>query len=282
MGRFYHFILCGYAIIGIGCMPQSPTPTTSHNPESSHKSASTPKQNNSKTPTQKQALTKTNTDSIKTSSTKSQTPSVSKLISPNISTFQKPTPTQKAQNVSQNQTKSAPINTPSIPAESAPPSDSPTLNLVGEVRKEIVEEDDLTFQAHTSYKQGTNIKHGKETLYYLEGGTARIAFYNEGKLVGLYQMFSPEGVLIYEAYYQNGLLHGLCKIFDVQSGIIKSEMDFAYGQQEGIMRIYQNGIIWYELHYHQGKKNGTAKTFNNQGKVIVEDLYNNDELISSR
>lgn len=271
MGRFYHFILCGYIIINIGCMPQSPAPTTSNTPTSSQKSASAPKQNSSK-PTQKQTPTKANTDSIKTSPTKSQTPTATKSISSNISV-------SSSSHAPSNQTESAPIDTPTTPIESTPSFDTLTANLVGEIREEIVEEDDLTFQAHTSYKQGTNTKHGKETLYYLEGGIARIAFYNEGKLVGLYQMFSPKGVLVYEAYYQNGLLHGLCKIFDVQSGILKSEMNFAYGKQEGIMRIYQNGVIWYELHYHQGKKNGTAKTFNNQGKVIAEDLYNNDDLI---
>ena len=164
-------------------------------------------------------------------------------------------------------------------------SDTPNINnsanqphFIGEIKQEQVQENGRTYKAQTSYKPGTQIKHGQETFYYLEGGIYHTAMYDNGKLVGLYQMFSPKGVLIYEAHYQNGLLHGLCRIFDVQNGELRSEMNFAYGVQEGIMNVYdQNGKLWYELHYQKGKKQGTAKEFDNNGKIISQTFYNNDK-----
>ncbi len=156
-------------------------------------------------------------------------------------------------------------------------------NINGEQRKEEVEEDGHTYEAIITYKPDTKIKHGKETLYYLGGGVAQVAFYIDNKKEGLYQIFSQEGVLVYEAYYKNGLLHGLCRIFEVKSGKLKSEMNFANGAQEGEMRIYDTaGRLWHTLEYRGGKKNGTAKEFDDNGKVVREVLYSNDMEISNK
>lgn len=151
-------------------------------------------------------------------------------------------------------------------------------NITGEERNEQVEEDGRTYNAHITYKNGTKIKHGKEILYYLDGGVAQRAFYIDGKKEGLFQMFSQKGVLIYEAYYRNGLLHGPCKLFDVASGKIKSEMNFAYGLQVGQMNIYdiKSGKLWHQLHYKQGKKDGKAVEFDESGKIVREVFYRDD------
>lgn len=151
-------------------------------------------------------------------------------------------------------------------------------NITGQESKEQVQEDGRTYNAHITYKNGTKIKHGKEILYYLNGGVAQKAFYVDGKREGLFQMFSQKGVLIYEAYYRNGLLHGPCKLFDVTSGKIKSEMNFAYGLQEGQMNIYdvKNGKLWHQLYYKQGKKEGKAVEFDESGKIVREIFYRDD------
>ena len=151
-------------------------------------------------------------------------------------------------------------------------------NITGEEKNEQIQEDGRTYNAQITYKNGTKIKHGKEILYYLDGGVAQRAFYVDGKREGLFQMFSQKGVLIYEAHYRNGLLHGPCRLFDVASGKIKSEMNFAYGLQEGQMNIYdiKNGKLWHQLHYKQGKKEGRAVEFDESGKIVREVFYSQD------
>ena len=138
-----------------------------------------------------------------------------------------------------------------------------------------------TYQAVITYKPGTKIKHGKETLYYLDGALAQVAFYVDGKREGLYQIFSQRGVLIYEAYYNGGVLHGLCRLFDVKNGSLRSEMNFVYGTQEGEMKIYDtSGALWHSIEYKNGKKNGIAKEFDENGKIVREVIYRDDIEIS--
>ncbi len=152
--------------------------------------------------------------------------------------------------------------------------------ISGEQNNEEVEEDGRAYRAVITYKPGTKIKHGKETLYYLDGGVAQIAFYVDGKKEGLYQIFSQKGVLIYEAHYSAGVLHGLCRLFDITNGNLKSEMNFVDGLQDGEMKIYDtSGLPWHSLQYKDGKKEGIAKEFDEQGKVIREVMYRDDKEI---
>lgn len=153
--------------------------------------------------------------------------------------------------------------------------------ISGEQSQEEVQEDGRTYQAVITYKPGTKIKHGKETLYYLDGALAQVAFYVDGKREGLYQIFSQRGVLIYEAYYNGGVLHGLCRLFDVKNGSLRSEMNFVYGTQEGEMKIYDtSGALWHSIEYKNGKKNGIAKEFDENGKIVREVIYRDDIEIS--
>ena len=151
-------------------------------------------------------------------------------------------------------------------------------NITGEQSDEQVEENGHIYNVQITYKNGTKIKHGKEILYYLDGQIAQKVFYVEGKREGLFQIFSQKGVLIYEAYYHNGVLHGPCRLFDITSGKIKSEMNFAYGLQEGQMNIYDatNGKLWHQLHYKQGKKEGRAVEFDESGRIVREVFYSQD------
>lgn len=209
----------------------------------------------------------------------------------------KPKPTQKSTQTSiQN-----PINEPNTrilsnqkeqdfitPIESLPPQENQPHkktytqemleNITGEEKNEQIEEDGHIYNAHITYKNRTTIKHGREILYYLNGEVAQRAFYVDGKREGLFQIFSQKGVLIYEAYYHNGLLHGPCKLFDVASGKLKSEMNFAYGLQVGQMNIYdiKNGKLWHQLHYKQGKKEGKAVEFDESNKIVREVFYHDD------
>ncbi len=153
-------------------------------------------------------------------------------------------------------------------------------NITGEQSTEEVQDNGRTFKAEITYKPGTKIKHGKETLYYLNGTMAQRAFYVEGKREGIFELFSQKGILIYQAYYSAGQLHGLCRIFDVANGNIQSEMNFVNGVQEGQMNIYDtSGKLWYQLQYKQGKKEGIAKELDSNGKVVREVRYVNDKEI---
>ena len=156
-----------------------------------------------------------------------------------------------------------------------------TLETIsGEQSTEKVEDNGRTYRAVIIYKPGTKIKHGKETLYYLDGGVAQVAFYVDDKREGLYQIFSQKGVLVYEAYYRAGRLNGLCRLFDAGNGKLRSEMNFVDDVLEGEMKIYDtSGALWYILEYKNGKKDGIAKEFDEKGRAIREVPYRNDEEI---
>lgn len=175
-------------------------------------------------------------------------------------------------------------------AESSPrqsiakPSQAPTqpqpkkISAVDRAQENLViKESGGVYRADISYKPGTNIKHGEEVLYYQNGKVAQKANYSDGKKDGLYQIFSQKGVLIYEAWYRNGLLDGKSKLFNVTNGNIKSEMNFNNGVQEGQMQIYSpSGKLWHKITYAQGKKEGKAYEYNELGEVVREMTYRND------
>lgn len=149
-------------------------------------------------------------------------------------------------------------------------------SITGEHSQEEVIENGQIFKALITYKPGTKIKHGKEVLYYPNDAIAQNAFYVDGQKEGIVQIFTQKGVLIYEAIYLNDKLHGLCRMFDVRSGKLRSEMNFAHGVQDGTMNIYStDGKLWHQLYYKAGKKEGVAKEFDKNGKVILERFYKN-------
>lgn len=200
-------------------------------------------------------------------------PSQQELSHP--STHINPNPTHTSQN-----TPNPPTQDKIHTSESSPEplyTQQELEQITGEQSQEIVVEDGQTYKAQITYQPGTKIKHGKETLYYQNGAIAQISYYVNDKREGLYQIFSQKGVLIYEAHYLNGLLHGICKLFDINSGKLKGQMNFAYGLQEGEMNVYYlSGKLWYSLHYTQGKKNGIFKEFDEQGVVLRQIRYIND------
>ncbi|MCX2716288.1 toxin-antitoxin system YwqK family antitoxin [Helicobacter sp. MIT 21-1697] len=152
--------------------------------------------------------------------------------------------------------------------------------IVGEQSTGEVRDNGRTFRAEITYKPGTKIKHGKEVLYYLNGTMAQRAFYVDGKKEDVFEIFSEKGILIYQAHYSAGQLNGLCRMFDVANGNIKSEMNFVRGIQEGQTNIYNTaGKLWYQLQYKQGKKEGVAKEFDENGRVVREVRYANDKEI---
>lgn len=143
---------------------------------------------------------------------------------------------------------------------------------------EEVQEDGQTYRAHISYKKGSRIKHGREILYYLNGTIAKQSFYLNGRLEGKVEIFSQKGVLIYEAHYRAGQLNGLCKIYDVASGRLKSEMNFKNGLQEGQMSVYDSsGKLWHRLEYKQGKRDGIAIEYDDSGKILRQTRYIDDK-----
>lgn len=149
-------------------------------------------------------------------------------------------------------------------------------SITGEHSQEEVIENGQIFKALITYKPGTKIKHGKEVLYYPNNAIAQNTFYVDGQKEGIVQIFTQKGVLIYEAIYLNDKLHGLCRMFDVRSGKLRSEMNFAHGVQDGVMNIYStDGKLWHQLYYKAGKKEGMAKEFDKNGKVILERFYKN-------
>lgn len=163
------------------------------------------------------------------------------------------------------------------PIHGEPISDSALHSIQGDKSDEIVQEDGETYRAHITYKQGTNIRHGEVIFYYQDGAIARRGYYFNGKLEGKIEMFSQKGVLIYEAHYRAGKLHGICRIYDVSSGKLKSEMNFKNGLQDGLMSVYDSGgRLWHTLEYKQGKRDGIAREYNENGAVVRQVRYADD------
>ena len=75
--------------------------------------------------------------------------------------------------------------------------------------------------------------------------------------VGLWQWWTPDGVLSSEERYEAGKKHGISRTFD-DSGALTGESSWVEGKKHGVCRELEDGELVEERTYHEGSKRGTA------------------------
>jgi antitoxin component YwqK of YwqJK toxin-antitoxin module len=149
--------------------------------------------------------------------------------------------------------------------------------------------------------------HGKSEEWYLENGQLKFEEnYQNGKMIGVQRYYRNTGVyagggnlkegngklvfyfdslnrnkIAIEADYGNGVLEGQVKYFTTK-GELKELNNFTMGQLNGLQQFWENGKLKEERNYKSGKVNGTRKRWSADGLFLVEEEWENSELLNSK
>jgi len=114
----------------------------------------------------------------------------------------------------------------------------------------------------------------------------KLETFKDGLREGIYLEFNPNGIIIKEEFYKKGLLHGICKEYDVWD--LKTNTVYINGKIQGIKKSYytnmaksyEQGVtnIMEESFYLDGLKNGSTKWYNKNDKLLAQYNYVNDTL----
>jgi antitoxin component YwqK of YwqJK toxin-antitoxin module len=99
-----------------------------------------------------------------------------------------------------------------------------------------------------------------------------------GKLDGLFKIYSENGKILQEKNYENGELIGSYKEY-FENGIIKIKGNYLNNELEGLVEVYYNNRrIKEKQNFKNGKLNGLIKLYNKSGRLSEEAEYKEDKL----
>jgi uncharacterized protein len=97
------------------------------------------------------------------------------------------------------------------------------------------------------YNQG--YQDSLETSYYYGGKLHTKGLYKLGDKVGAWKTYYENGKVIIDANYKNGNLHGTYKLYN-EDGTIEKEIQYNNGKVDGYLKIFaENGELAYQLNY---------------------------------
>jgi antitoxin component YwqK of YwqJK toxin-antitoxin module/tetratricopeptide (TPR) repeat protein len=122
----------------------------------------------------------------------------------------------------------------------------------------------------------------KLVAYFPNGKVSREYAMDKGLLQGDLKEYSPTGNLSYQGNYIDGEAMGKRTIY-YASGKVYSEQDFLYDVEHGAQVTYwENGNKRLEIPYVLGKPHGLGREYDNTGKLKVEYVFENNQLIGER
>ncbi len=124
-------------------------------------------------------------------------------------------------------------------------------------------------------------KTGKWYNYSPTGLLINLAEYDNGVKSGIYMEFDKGGALVVQETYKNDKLDGEQKKYAFGPGgrILKSSYSYSNGNYNGTSTEYgDNGLIRSQIQYKDGKKHGTTKWYYTNGKIAMMQTYSNDML----
>jgi antitoxin component YwqK of YwqJK toxin-antitoxin module len=148
-------------------------------------------------------------------------------------------------------------------------------------------------------------KHGEDKRWHIESEKMVQEFnWISGLKEGAQRLYNPNtGSLVYEATMNQGRLDGSEKQWSADGKILIKDLLWANDKKTGFDNTndthfkYKNGkfhgvithyavhqdktVLAYEDEYKDGLKDGTHKRYNSDGKLIKEEKYKNDIIISS-
>ncbi|MGI6719043.1 MAG: toxin-antitoxin system YwqK family antitoxin [Bacteroidales bacterium] len=115
-----------------------------------------------------------------------------------------------------------------------------------------------------------------------QGNLNKEMFYINGKLNGEYREYLRGLYIIELANYKEGILHGkYYKKYENNPKISMEESFYKNGNKHGVSRWYTDkGILIAEYLYNEGKFEGANKTFYENGKIMIEEVFENNIPIS--
>jgi len=131
-----------------------------------------------------------------------------------------------------------------------------------------------------------NFENGKRDgpliSYYRNGKKSQDGLYKDDKAYGLWTYYSPDGKESSELIYKDGKQDGLL-IDWYENGQKKLERPFKDGKQDGLFTYwYKNGLKERQGKLKDGKRDGLWTNWHNDGVKKEEEIFKNDEKISSK
>lgn len=116
--------------------------------------------------------------------------------------------------------------------------------------------------------------------YFANGKVSRIMQIVQGKFQGPYKEYYATGQLYEEQEYKDDEREGALRNF-YPDGKLKKEEFYTHGERNGTSTSYfPNGQIEEVTEYRNNLRHGTYKKYNSSGKLIVEQVYFDDEVFS--
>ena len=113
--------------------------------------------------------------------------------------------------------------------------------------------------------------------YY--GYISDILYYTNNKLDGIEQTFAPNGVIIHQIPWKNGIIVGVEQFFYEDGNIDWSRQYDTLGVLNGNLIVYyRNGMIQSKLPFANGKKDGTGYFYAPNGELLRVYSYLSDTL----
>lgn len=109
-----------------------------------------------------------------------------------------------------------------------------------------------------------NLLQGKRTVFYTNDSIAELSEYKNGKLDGVTTRFSKDGIKLHEMSYQEGLLHGRTKFYEV-NGDLKETGLYYKDYKVGKWDFYIDGK-------YMGFKEPNKKTKGPSDKAIMQSV----------
>lgn len=123
---------------------------------------------------------------------------------------------------------------------------------------------------------------GETKIMYPSGAVKEMITYVDGEREGPTATYYEKGGLMGEGYYKNNNLHGTYKRY-YDTGALESVVNYTRGQWDGERKMYyKSGALKQIAGYHNGVISGTVLTYAEDGKVLVEELYNDRGILTSR
>ena len=121
----------------------------------------------------------------------------------------------------------------------------------------------VTLEERVLYDELTNKGTGEKPIMYFEG-----ALFN-----GVGFGVNPDGQLIFESRFKNGVLDGLEKLW-YENGQLQLASNYKDGEYDGLVKSwYDNGQLWHEANYKDGERIGLYKLWHSNGQLEWEENY---------
>lgn len=119
--------------------------------------------------------------------------------------------------------------------------------------------------------------------FFENGQKEKVINYAHGKLNGVYQEFTEEGVKIVEGNHKDDFREGVWRFFEPRKGNPKEDVTYKGGKKNGLYKLYNEAKgVEIEGSYRNGEKDGLWKTYRLDGSLSQETQYQLGKEVSNK